>query len=78
MFLKPERTLERAAPMQYHVIDADTVDDAIADFLRHHDATLVGDPQKFPGLQAIATARANGVVFTIHFVPSSDAIPGFS
>lgn len=57
---------------RYHLIEAEDVDTALADFLSSSSATLVGSVQKFPGFQAVATARAEDIVFTINLLPGSD------
>jgi len=64
----------RPAPhrVQFHVVDADNVDSALADFLRNSEATLVGSIEKFPGFHAFAKARAGTSVFTVQLLPGSD------
>lgn len=57
---------------EYHIVEADTVDAALARFLSTSSATLVGEVQKFPGFQAVATARAEETVFTLNLLPGSD------
>lgn len=57
---------------RYHLVEADTVDAALADFLATSSATLVGSVQKFPGSQAVATARSGEAVFTVNLLPGSD------
>ena len=71
VFLASPRESTAAAPA-YHVVEAETVDAALNDFLSSTSATLIGDVQKFPGFQAVATARASEQVFTIHLQPGSD------
>jgi DNA/RNA endonuclease YhcR with UshA esterase domain len=53
-------------PKETHVVEADGVDAALNEFLSGHRADLVGRVQKFPGLEAIATARRARRVFTLH------------
>ena len=64
----------RPAPhrVQFHVVDADNVDSALADFLRNSEATLVGSIEKFPGFHAFAKARVGTSVFTVQLLPGSD------
>jgi hypothetical protein len=57
---------------EYHVVEADTVDAALEGFLSNTSATLVGEVQKFPGFQAVATARAEDTVFAVNLLPGSD------
>ena len=59
-------------PPQYHLVEADDVDTALAQFLASSSATLIGTVQKFPGLHAVATARAEDRIFTVNLLPGSD------
>lgn len=61
---KPER--------QYHVVEAESVDAALQNFMLQRSADLVGPVQKFNGFQAVATARSVDSVFTVHILPGSD------
>jgi hypothetical protein len=72
VFLDTPRAPRRAETPQYHLVEADTVEAALADFLASSSATLVGSIQKFPGFQAVATARTDDVVFTVNVLPGSD------
>jgi hypothetical protein len=72
IFLTTPRTGEPAPHPCYHIVEADTVDAALASFLSNTSATLVGEVQKFPGLQAVATARAEDSVFAVNLLPGSD------
>jgi len=56
---------------QYHLVEAEDVDSALASFLHSASATLV-TVQKYPGLQAVATARAGEEVFIVNVLPGSD------
>ena len=56
---------------QYHLVEADGVDGALAVFLQSSGATLL-TVQKYPGLQAVATARAGDTVFIVNVLPGSD------
>jgi hypothetical protein len=77
IFLDRARRDAEPAPsaVRYHVVEGDTIDAALASFLANHAAELVGPPKTFPGLQALATARAKDSVFTLHLTPSSDRLP---
>jgi len=70
----------RPAPhrVEFHLVDAENVDTALADFLRHSEATLVGTIEKFPGFHAFAKARAGTSVFTVQLLPGSDGFPRHS
>ncbi|MEA2462413.1 MAG: hypothetical protein QOJ98_160 [Acidobacteriota bacterium] len=72
IFLTTPRADEPPRHPQYHVVEADTVDAALAGFLSTASATLVGEVQKFPGFQAVATARAEDTVFAVNLLPGSD------
>jgi len=65
----------RPAPhrVEFHLVEADTVDTALDDFLRESEATLVGTIEKFPGFHAFAKARAGTSVFTVQLLPGSDS-----
>lgn len=58
--------------LEYHLVEAETVDDAVTRFLHESDATLLGSVQKFPGFHAVATARVGETTFTIQLTPGSD------
>ena len=64
----------RPAPhrVEFFLIEADTVDAALQDFLRTSEATLVGKIEKFPGFHAFAKARAGTTMFTVQLLPGSD------
>jgi hypothetical protein len=72
IFLASPRGAPPVDTPQYHLVEADTVDAALAEFLASSSATLVGSVQKFPGFQAVATARNEDVVFTVNVLPGSD------
>lgn len=57
--------------VEFHTLDADTVDDAVRLFVRKDQGELIGDVLKFPGFQAIATVRKPSGVFTLQFSPAS-------
>jgi hypothetical protein len=72
VFLTTPRADQPPRHPEYHLVEADTVDAALARFLASSSATLVGEVQRFPGYQAVATARAEDVVFTVNLLPGSD------
>lgn len=72
IFLADPRGVYPERELHYHLVEADTVDSALAEFLRSNEATLVGTVQKYPGLHAVATARTSERVFTLNLLPGSD------
>ncbi len=60
-----------SAPV-YHVVEAESAPQALDAFLARQDATVIGSVQVLPGFHAVATARCELVVFTIHVMPGSD------
>jgi hypothetical protein len=64
----------RPAPhrVAFHLVEAETVDTALHDFLSASGATLVGPIETFPGFQAFAKGRAGTAVFTLQLLPGSD------
>jgi len=72
VFLTDARGQRVEEPPRYHLVEADTVEEAISDFLNNSSASLIGTIQKYPGFQAVATARAEEAVFTMHLLPGSD------
>ena len=58
---------------QYFMVEADSVDAALQDFLALSAATLIGNVLKYPSSHAIATARAGDTVFTVEIMPGTDA-----
>jgi hypothetical protein len=65
----------RPAPhrVEFHLVEAETVDSALEQFLHDSNATLVGSIEKFPGFHAFAKARAGTEVFTLQLLPGSDS-----
>ena len=57
----------------YHVVNADTLDAALASFLREQQASLIGTIQKLAGAHAVATAQQERTVFTVHIAAGSDS-----
>lgn len=64
----------RPAPhrIEFHVVDAESVDTALEQFLRNANATLVGSIEKYPGFHAFAKARTGTALFTLQILPGSD------
>ncbi|HEX9160434.1 MAG TPA: hypothetical protein VF980_01905 [Thermoanaerobaculia bacterium] len=57
--------------VSFHTFDAENVDDAVRIFVKKQSGELIGDVLKFPGLQAVATLRSMGGVYTLQVSPSS-------
>jgi len=72
IFLTAPREDRPPPNARYHLVEAETVDAAVAEFLAKSSATLVGTVQKFPGQHAVATARSTDAVFTMNVMPGSD------
>lgn len=72
VFLTNSQGFRTGPAVQYHLVEAETVDEALAAFLRSSSATLVGTVRRFPGLHVVATARTNVAVFTVNVLPGSD------
>jgi hypothetical protein len=72
IFLTTPRGDQPPPHPEYHIVEADTVDAALEGFLSNTSATLVGEVQKFPGFQAVATARVEDTVFAVNLLPGSD------
>jgi hypothetical protein len=62
-----------AAPdaVSFHSREAENLDAVVRDYLVSGGAELIGDVLKFPGLQAVATVRKTGGVYTLQITPSS-------
>jgi len=75
MFLSDStgRPLGQPPPAAYHVVEAETVEAALSQFLTEQQAKIVGDIQRFPGAQAVVTAQQGGTVFTLHMAPGTDS-----
>jgi hypothetical protein len=58
-------------PVEFHVCDADTIDDAVRLYIKKDHAEIIGNVLKFPGFQAVATVRKAGGVYTLQFTPTS-------
>lgn len=58
----------------YHVVEAESAGQALDQFLAAQGASVIGSVQVLPGFHAVATARREQVVFTIHIMPGSDGL----
>ena len=57
--------------VEFHLLDADTIDDAVRLFIRKDHGEIIGNVLKFPGFQAVATVRKATGVYTLQFTPAS-------
>ncbi|HYH10141.1 MAG TPA: hypothetical protein VEK11_24045 [Thermoanaerobaculia bacterium] len=57
--------------VEFHVFDAETIDDAVRLYVKKDQAELIGNVLKFPGFQAVATVRKASGVYTLQFTPAS-------
>ena len=65
------RPIGNPGGVDFHTLDAETVDEAVRLFVQRDEAELIGDVLKFPGFQAVATVRKASGVYTLQFTPSS-------
>ena len=57
--------------VSFHVLEAESVDDAVRLHIRDRNAEVIGNVIKFPGFQAVATMRNADGVYTLQVSPSS-------
>lgn len=57
--------------VEFHLFDAETVDDAVRLFIKKDQGEIIGNVLKFPGFQAVATVRKASGVYTLQFTPAS-------
>ncbi len=68
------RVVEAGKEIDFHIVDADDPRGAILQFLAQDEADLMGEVLKFPGMQAVATARRGNLVYTLQLIPATDRI----
>jgi hypothetical protein len=61
-------------PVSFHVRDAENAEEAVRLFVKDEPAEIIGDILKFPGLQAVATIRKAGGVYTLQITPASHSV----
>jgi hypothetical protein len=71
----------RVAPVvtgstRLHISQGEDAIGVIRQFVEADGAEIVGDVLSLPGLQAIATVRRKGTVYTLQVLPSSGPIAG--
>jgi len=57
--------------VEFHLFDAETVDEAVRMFIKKDEGEIIGNVLKFPGFQAVATVRKASGVYTLQFTPAS-------
>ena len=57
--------------VSFHTVEAPSVDDVIVLHVKKQSGELIGDVLKFPGMQAVATLRNTGGVYTLQVSPAS-------
>ena len=57
--------------VEFHLFDAETIDDAVRLFIKKDQGEIIGNVLKFPGFQAVATVRKASGVYTLQFTPAS-------
>lgn len=57
--------------VEFHLFDAENLDEAVGLFVGRTQAEVVGTVLKFPGLRAMATIRNPEGVYTIQLTPAS-------
>jgi hypothetical protein len=62
--------------IRLHISQGEDAVGVIRKFVEADGAELVGDVLSLPGLQAIATARRQGTVYTLQVLPSSGPVAG--
>ena len=65
------RPVSTGQGVEFHNLDAESVDDAVRLYVRRDDAEILGNVLKFPGFQAVVTVRKNSGVYTLQFTPAS-------
>ncbi|MGA7616005.1 MAG: hypothetical protein WBX15_12585 [Thermoanaerobaculia bacterium] len=68
----------RAAPSvlpRFFMLEATSPEDAVDKFLEAEQSSLIGDLQRYPGLQVVATGRREQQLFTLEVAPVSDHGP---
>jgi hypothetical protein len=59
--------------LSFHLLDAESADDAVRLHIRDHSAEVIGNIMKFPGFHAVATMRNAEGVYTLQVSPASGA-----
>jgi len=62
-----------SSSVAFHVVEAESADDAVRLLIKRDNAELMGDIMKFPGFHAVATIKTSGGVFTLQVGPTSQS-----
>ena len=65
------RPVASPGAVTFHHFDAETIDEAVEQYIASGGAELIGNVLKFPGFQAMATVRKSSGVYTLQFAPTS-------
>ena len=57
--------------VSFHLLEAESADDAVRLYIRDSAAEVIGNIMKFPGFQAVATMRNSSGVYTLQVSPAS-------
>ena len=57
--------------VSFHLLEAESADDAVSIHTRERGAQVIGNVIKFPGFQAVATMRTADGVYTLQVSPAS-------
>jgi hypothetical protein len=68
------KALPSARDVTFHILEAGSAEEAIAQFLDTDRAALVGGVLTFPGFVAVATGRRENVVYTLQVLPVTDRL----
>lgn len=60
--------------VEFHNLDADSIDEAVGLFVKKNQAEILGNVLKFPGFQAVVTIRKTSGVYTLQFTPASQQL----
>ena len=65
------RPVSAGHPVEFHNLDADSIDEAVRNYVQKDQAEILGNVLKFPGFQAVVTIRKTSGVYTLQFTPAS-------
>jgi len=68
------RLVATPAPVAFLSCDAESVEEAVREYVSTDNAELIGKIQTFPGFQGIATVRKPSGVYTLAIAPSSQQV----
>ena len=68
------RPIATPGDVAFHTFEAETIDEAVDQYMSRSSAELIGNVLKFPGFQAMATIRKSSGVYTLQFTPTSQQL----